>query len=178
MSTSVRAAKRSRTRRAGENAFGMLLLVKNLVMSLIVLVLVCAGGWASWNAVEPVLHADQRGTVRVAECARDDCAGVFRPRVVPARGAGSQGGDARKVTLGKSVSKEPGGSVRAAVRPGSDRAVRADAPGVLYACVPLAGALLLAALVLAGGLRMRRTAVLVGLSGAAEMAVTWGLLGF
>ncbi|MDF9813636.1 hypothetical protein M2266_002867 [Streptomyces sp. SPB162] len=48
--------------------------------------------------------------------------------------------------------------------------------GVLYAWVPLGGALLLAALVLVGGLRMPRSAWTAGLAGAALMVAAFALL--
>jgi hypothetical protein len=54
--------------------------------------------------------------------------------------------------------------------------VRTDPGGLLYASIPLGGALLLASLVVAGGLRMKRTALVAALLGAAILGGAWALL--
>ena len=51
------------------------------------------------------------------------------------------------------------------VKPGSDEVVRSGPAGLLYAWVPLGGALLLASVVVAGGLRLPRLAWVLGGAG-------------
>lgn len=164
-------AKRSRTRRMGESAYGVLLFVKNLFVALLALLLLSAGAWASWGAVKPALHGAQRGTVQVRTCGQDDCEGRFRPAEA---GAGP-----RTVTLARPLAGDRSKAVPVALPAnGSDRVVRTDPGGVLYAAIPLGGALLLISLVVAGGLRMRRTALAAALSGAVILGGAWALLTF
>lgn len=163
--------KRSRARRAGESAYGLLLVLRNTFMALLALLLVVAGAWASWDTARPAMRtgAGERGTLVVERCGEERCRGVF----TPAGGGAARGG----VWIGGSVADGGGERLDVALRPGGDgEAVRTDAGGVLYAWVPLAGGLLLASLVLAGGLRMRRTAWGAGLLGAAVMAGAFLLL--
>lgn len=162
--------KRSRTRRLGESAFGVLLLARSGLMALIAGVLLVAGVWTSWGTAERMMAAEERGTVTVSACGDAECAGVFKP-------AGS-GGKPEKVTVARSVSGDTGERLEVAVKPGTDHVVRTGPAGILYAWVPLGGALLLASLVVAGGLRMRRTAVAMGLCGALVMGGAWALLTF
>ncbi|WP_181767587.1 hypothetical protein [Streptomyces albidus (ex Kaewkla and Franco 2022)] len=163
--------KRSRTRRAGESMYGMLLLVRNILLGLVVLLLLVAGGWTSWETAGPALTGDQRGTVRIAKCTDDECSGSFTP-------AGEGGSLVKKVTLAESASGEVGERLQVALRPGTTEAVRTGPSGALYGAVPFGGSLMLAALVVAGGLRWKRTALVLGLLGAALMGASWALLTF
>ena len=183
-------SKRSRTRRAGESAYGLLLLVKQVFMTLVALLLIGAGAWTSWGTASTAMQGDTRGTLKVTACAEDTCSGPFTPS------AGQ--GDARgKVTISSTVSGKPGDTLDVALRDGTGEqtddkgggptggagsengeAVRTGPAGILYAWVPLAGALLLASLVVAGGLRMRRTGWTLGALGALMMAGAWALLHF
>ncbi|MFC4494248.1 hypothetical protein ACFPA8_08885 [Streptomyces ovatisporus] len=171
MSSSTSTVKRSRTRRAGESAFGMLLLVRNIVLVLVCLLVLAAGGWTSWKTAGPALTGDQRGTVEVARCVDDECSGTFRP----ASGGGS---GVRRVTIAESVSGVVGERLQVALKPDSGEAVRTGPAGALYGAVPFGGALLLAALVVAVGLRWRGTALVLGLLGAALTMTSWALLTF
>lgn len=162
--------KRSRARRAGESAYGLLLVLKNTFLALLVLLLLVAGSWASWDTARFAMEAGtgELGTLRVERCGEEVCRGVFSPA-----DGGAPRGD---VTVGASVADGGGERLDVSLRPGGGEAVRTDAAGVLYAWVPLAGGLLLASLVLAGGLRMRRTAWAAGLLGAAVLVGAFVLL--
>lgn len=171
MSSSTSTVKRSRTRRAGESAYGMLLLARNILLVLVSLLLLVGGGWTSWKTAGPALTGDQRGTVEVAKCVEDECSGAFTPT--------SGGGSAvKRVTIPESASGEVGVQLQVALKPGAKEAVRTGPAGALYGAVPFGGALMLAALVVGGGLRWRRTALVLGLLGVALTGASWALLTF
>lgn len=162
--------RRSRARRAGESAYGLLLVLKNTFMALLVLLLLVAGVWTSWETARPAMfeEAGERGTLTVERCGDDLCRGVFTP---------AGGGVPREgVAVDASVAEEGGEDLPVALPPEREVAVRTGAAGLLGAWVPLAGGLLLASLVLAGGLRMRRTAWAAGLLGAGVMVGAFALL--
>ncbi len=171
MSSSTSTVKRSRTRRAGESAFGMLLLVRNIVLLLVCLLVLAGGAWTSWKTAGPALTGDERGTVRVTRCVADECSGTFRP-------ASGGGPDVQRVKVAESVSGVVGERLQVALVPGSKEAVRTGPAGALYGAVPFGGALMLAALVLWLGLRWRGAALVVGLLGAALTMTSWALLTF
>lgn len=201
------SVKRSRTRRAGESAYGVLLLTKVAVMALVAAVLIVAGAWTSWAKASVAMMGDVQGQVTIASCGEDTCEGPFvrkggegglpdgesragedgesdKGAGAGKDGEGSPEGDREagaqedQVTVAKSVSGEPDQTLDVAVRPGTNEAVRTGPGGVLYAWLPLGGALLLASLVVAGGLRMRRTAVGMGAVGGLTMAAAWAFLTF
>ncbi|MGW1158381.1 hypothetical protein ACWD5Q_06305 [Streptomyces sp. NPDC002513] len=123
------------------------------VMGTVAALIVVAGVWGSWGTAQYVMLAKGReqGTMTVARCAGDSCSGPYAPS--------SAGSAARKrVVIPHSVAVRQGEVLTVAVKPGSDEVVRTGPAGVLYAWLPLAGALLLASVVVAGGLRMPRTA--------------------
>jgi hypothetical protein len=162
--------RRSRARRAGESAYGLLLVLKNTVMALLALLLLVAGTWTSWDTARPAMfeEAGERGTLAVERCGDELCRGVF----VPAGGGASREG----VSIDASATGGDGERLRVALLPEGDEAVRTGPAGVLYAWIPLAGGLLLASLVLAGGLRMRRTAWAAGLLGAGVLVGAFAAL--
>ncbi|WP_432096624.1 hypothetical protein [Streptomyces sp. bgisy100] len=162
--------KRSRVRRAGESAFGLLLLGRNLLMAAIALVILVAGVWTSWGTAQYAMLTKGRelGTMTVARCGEKACTGPF-----VATGSGE---DRRKVSVDEAVTHREGERLLVAVKPGTDEVVRTGWGGVLHAWVPLAGALMLAAVVVAGGLRMRRTAWVLGLVGVAVMGASFAVL--
>lgn len=164
-------AKGSRIRRAGESAFGLLLLAKNLLMVLVALLLLAAGVWESWGTAQHnMLKAGrEQGTMVVESCGEERCTGPF----TPADGTGSARPEVR---IDEAVTRGTGEQLGVAVRPGTDEVVRTGPAGILHAWVPLAGAMLLAALVIGGGLRMRRTAWTCALLGATLMGATFALL--
>ncbi|GAB3973256.1 hypothetical protein [Streptomyces sparsus] len=167
----TRTAKRSRSRRAAQSAFGLLLLAKNAVMGLAALLLLAAGVWTSWDSAQHTMLTTGReqGTMTVASCEEGDCTGPF----VPTAGRGSP---RVEVTLDESLTRKTGEQLSVVLRPGTDSALRTGPAGILHSWMPLAGALLLAALVVAGGLRMRRTAWTLALLGGALMAGTFTAL--
>ncbi|MEU5615055.1 hypothetical protein AB0H03_41300 [Streptomyces sparsogenes] len=171
--SSTGTIKRSRTRRAGENAYGLLLLTKNLVMAGLALFVLVAGVWYSWATAKPAMFTKnlERGTVTVSRCGDDWCTGTFAP-------TGDSGRARARVRIDKAVADGPGDRLPVALKPGTDEAVRTGWAGVLHAWVPFAGSLLLASLMVAGGLRLRRTAWALGLTGAALLAASFATLTF
>ena len=168
---STSMTRRSRTRRVGESAYGLLLLAKNVTMALIALLILAAGAWSSWGDARPTMLTKglERGTVTVSECGEQWCTGPF----TPSSGGGETHG---RVRVDEAVTGGEGGRVPVVVKPGTDEVVRTGAAGVLHAWVPFAGSLLLGALVVAGGLRMRRTAWVMGLMGVALLGASFATL--
>ncbi|MFE9611992.1 hypothetical protein [Streptomyces sp. NPDC006012] len=132
--------------------------------ALAVLILV-AGVWGSWGTAQYAMLTKGResGTVKVTSCADDTCSGPFTPD--------SPGAKARRsVVIAQSVAVRKNETYAVVVKPGTDEVVRSGPAGVLNAWVPLGGALLLAAVVVAGGLRRARIAWI--LAGAGFVLLT------
>jgi hypothetical protein len=158
--------KRSRVRRFGESAYGLLLLIKLLVVAAVVLVVLAGGAWMSWSQAREALQSGaEQGAMRVVACGDSTCTGSFTPS--------GQGASLSRVSIDRSAAKGVGESVPVVVEPGSDRVVRTGWAGIAQALVPFAGALVLAAPVIAVGLRLRRTAWGSGVVGAALMAAAF-----
>jgi len=157
----TRPAKRSRPRRIAEGTWGVVLLGRIVAVVAVVVLLLASGAWDSWRTAHYVMltKGRERGTMTLVSCDDSDCTGPFVPK-------GSA--TARpKVTISLPIRHRTGAHVPVAVEPGTNKVVRAGWGGVLFAWVPLGGSLLLAAVVVAGGLRMRRTAwTLAGLGAA------------
>ncbi|MEU6669790.1 hypothetical protein [Streptomyces sp. NPDC046727] len=130
-----------------------------------------AGVWGSWGTAQHVLLTKGRehGTVRVTRCAGDVCSGPFTPVSSGAR-------PRARVEIEKSVAVRAGTTYDVVLKPGTGEAVRSGPAGILYAWVPLGGALLLASVVVAGGMRLVRPAWVLGLAGAGLLTVTFVLL--
>ncbi|WP_255950284.1 hypothetical protein [Streptomyces odontomachi] len=152
------AARRGRLRRAGESAYGLLLLARQVALVGLVLLIVAAGVRTSWSAAGWAAAKDGRGTMTVAHCSDEECTGSFEPAAVDAA-------PQDRVVLKDTVGTKVGERVAVATRPGTAEVVRTGAAGVFRACLPVGGALVLAAVVIAGGLRMRRTAWVTGVAG-------------
>jgi hypothetical protein len=167
----AKTTRRSRIRRTGESAYGLLLVGRNTVLVLVTLVLLTAGVWTSWHTAQYAMltKGRERGTMTIARCDEDRCTGGFAP-------ADTAGTERPTVRIDSSVAREKGEKLAVAVKPGTDEVVRTGLTGVLYAWVPFAGSLLLAALVVAGGLRMRRTAWGLGLMGALLLGASFATL--
>lgn len=170
-STRTRSVRRSRTRRVGESAYGALLVARVAVMGLLALLLLVAGVWTSWHTAQyaMLVKARERGLMTVSACAGERCTGPYEPT----------GGDGRrrpKVTIAQAAAPDKGERVEVVVEPGTTHAVRAGTAGILHAWVPFAGALLLAALVVAGGMRLRRTAWVMGLLGAVLLGAAFAAM--
>ncbi|MGW1956271.1 hypothetical protein ACWCPI_26575 [Streptomyces sp. NPDC001920] len=127
-------------------------------MGTVAMLILIAGVWASWGSAQHVMltKGRERGTIVVARCGADTCRGPYTPV-----SAGSQ--PRRSVVIAKNVAVRTGETYTVVVKPGSDAVVRSGPAGVLYAWVPFGGALLLASVVVGGGLRRTRGAwVLAG----------------
>lgn len=131
-------------------------------MGTVAALILIAGVWASWGTAQHAMltKGRERGTVEVARCAGGTCAGPYAPL-----SAGSQ--PRAEVRLERSVAVEEGRTYTVVLKPGGVEGVRGGPAGILYAWVPLGGALLLASVVVAGGLRRTRVAWVMALSGAA-----------
>ncbi|MFD5655230.1 MULTISPECIES: hypothetical protein [unclassified Streptomyces] len=134
-------------------------------MGTVAALILIAGVWASWGTAQHVLltKGRERGTVEVTRCADGSCSGPYSPV-----SAGSQ--PRERVVIEDSVAVAKGRTYSVVVKPGGDEVVRSGPAGVLYAWVPLGGALLLASVVVAGGLR--RTRVAWGMAGAGVVLLT------
>ncbi|MFG2139633.1 hypothetical protein [Streptomyces sp. NPDC048650] len=170
-STRTSSVRRSRTRRVGESAYGALLVARMGLMGLLALLLLVAGVWTSWNTAQyaMLVSARERGTMTVTECQGKRCTGPYVPTA----------GDGRprpKVSVAQAAAPDEGERIDVTLKPGTTRAVRTGPAGILHAWVPFAGALLLAALVVAGGMRMRRTAWGMGLLGVVLLGAAFAAM--
>ncbi|MEU6507264.1 MULTISPECIES: hypothetical protein [unclassified Streptomyces] len=129
-------------------------------MGAVAALILFAGVWGSWGTAQHVMLAKGReaGTVRVTGCSGSTCAGPFTPVSAGARARA-------RVELPESVAVRKGQTYDVVLKPGTSEAVRSGPAGILYAWVPLGGALLLASVVVAGGMRLTRVAWVLGLSG-------------
>ncbi|GAA3929504.1 hypothetical protein GCM10022244_43170 [Streptomyces gulbargensis] len=144
--------------------------LRNAAVALVVLLLVVAGGWASWGSAQHVLLSKGRehGTLTVTGCTEERCSGRYVPE--------DPSVTRRTLTIERSVAAEKGVTIPVVVKPGTDEGVRAGWGGGLHAWLPLGGALLLAAPLVAGGLRMTRAAwSLAGAGGALLVAAFFAL---
>ncbi|MCD0483919.1 hypothetical protein LO771_16330 [Streptacidiphilus sp. ASG 303] len=163
--------RRSRIRRAGERAVGMALLLRLLAVWAVVLVLLGAAAWSSWQGCrDAVLGGRERGVLTVRSCDPGVCRGSFVPD--------GADGASRLVSVARSevpAGGRPGAGGRAgvrlavALRPGTSEAVRTGWAGVLHAWIPFGGALLLGAALVGAVLRWRRTAWAGAVLGAAVL---------
>ncbi|MDR3084221.1 MAG: hypothetical protein LBV60_25460 [Streptomyces sp.] len=137
-------------------------------MGTVAVLILVAGVWGSWGTAQYVMltKGRERGTVEVTRCGADSCSGPFTPLSAGARARGS-------VVIDKSVAVKRGKTYAVVVKPGSGDVVRAGPAGVLYAWVPLGGALLLASVVVAGGLRLVRAAWVLAGAGVVLLAAAF-----
>ncbi|MGW7486042.1 hypothetical protein [Streptomyces sp. NPDC054786] len=170
-STRTSSVRRSRTRRVGESAYGALLLARVGLMGLLALLLLVAGVWTSWHTAQyaMLVKARERGMMTVSACEGERCTGSYAP-------TGGDGRPLAKVTIAQAAAPDKGERVEVTVEPGTTHAVRTGTAGILHAWVPFAGSLLLAALVVAGGMRLRRTAWVMGLLGAVLLGAAFAAL--
>ncbi|MFI9341572.1 hypothetical protein ACIG0D_09935 [Streptomyces sp. NPDC052773] len=129
-------------------------------MGAVTALILVAGVWASWGSAQYVMLTKGResGTVEVTRCGEDTCAGPYRPL-----SPGSQ--PRERVVLEHSVAVREGRTYTVVLKPDGGEAVRSGPAGVLHAWVPMGGALLLASVVVAGGLRRARAAWVLAGSG-------------
>ncbi|MER8072018.1 hypothetical protein ABTZ59_27335 [Streptomyces sp. NPDC094034] len=157
----------ARTRRKRNSSGRMLSFGRRAAMGGVAVLLLVAAIWTSWDTAHHVVLGKGRehGTLTVAGCADGTCTGPYDPDGPDGPRAG--------MTIGQSVAAKKGERFPVVVKPGTDELVRTDAAGQLYAWVPLGGALLLASLVIGGGLRMTRTAWGTALAGAVLLLATF-----
>ncbi|MEV7088388.1 hypothetical protein AB0O07_21285 [Streptomyces sp. NPDC093085] len=136
-------------------------------MGAVVVLLLVAGVWTSWDDAQHVMLAKGRehGTLTVTACADGVCSGRYV--------AEGPGGTAGRMTIAESVAARKGDEVPVVVKPGTRELVRTGTGGLLYAWVPLGGALLLASLVIGGGLRMTRTGWGAAVAGGVLLVATF-----
>ncbi|GHB60447.1 hypothetical protein GCM10010377_59180 [Streptomyces viridiviolaceus] len=163
MPASAAAAARPRQASRAALRFGRV-----AAMGTVTLLILIAGVWASWGTAQHVMLTKGRehGTVQVTRCAEGRCSGPYTPV-----SAGSQARE--RVVIEDSVAVAKGRTYTVVVKPGSDDVVRSGPAGVLYAWVPLGGALLLASVVVAGGLRRTRAGWLLAGSGMALLTAAF-----
>ncbi|MER5463133.1 hypothetical protein ABT010_21105 [Streptomyces sp. NPDC002668] len=149
---------RGHSRSAGTR---MLLYGRRAAMSCVAALLLAAGVWSSWGTAQHVLLAKGRehGTLKIASCGEETCTGPYEPEDTAAPRS--------HVTIDKSVAVRKGAKLAVVVKPGTDEAVRTGTAGALYAWLPLGGALVLAGLVIGGGLRLTRLAWATAAAGGA-----------
>ncbi|MBT2379682.1 MULTISPECIES: hypothetical protein [unclassified Streptomyces] len=137
--------------------------VRSAAVVLVILLLLGAGAWASWESAHHVLlpKGRQHGVLTVAACGEQMCNGRYVPD--------GEGPPRTTVTIERSVAVRTGRGLPVVVKPGTEVAVRTGWSGGLHAWLPLGGAMLLAAPLAAGGLRATRTAW--SLAGAGGMLV-------
>ncbi|MFI6940269.1 hypothetical protein ACIBI4_13430 [Streptomyces sp. NPDC050418] len=126
---------------------------RTVATAALAVLLLVVGIWTSWSTAQHVLFTKgrERGQITIARCDGDFCTGRFEPL--------SPGAKARAtVTIEESLGTEKGAKLPVVVKPGSSQVVRGGGPGFFHAWIPLGGALLMAAVVVGGGLRMTRTA--------------------
>ncbi|MDN3023129.1 hypothetical protein [Streptomyces sp. S.PB5] len=129
-------------------------------MGAVAVLILIAGVWASWGTAQHVMLTKGResGTIEVTRCGEDTCTGPYTPI--------SEGSKARaEVVIEKTVAVRKGETYTVVVKPSSDDVVRSGPSGVLYSWVPFGGALLLASVVVAGGLGRARGAWLMAGAG-------------
>ncbi|MEU0782857.1 hypothetical protein ABZ341_14890 [Streptomyces sp. NPDC006173] len=134
-----------------QSAYAALRLGRLAAMGAVALLILVAGVWASWGTAQHVMlgKGRERGTLAVVSCADGTCWGPFTPL--------SPGYRARdRVSIDQEPAVRKGRTYTVTVKPDSDEVVRSGPAGLLYAWSPLAGALLLASVVVAGGLRLTR----------------------
>lgn len=158
MSPAVRSSRGSSALRFGRFA----------AMGTVTALILIAGVWASWGTAQHAMltKGRERGTVEVTSCGEGTCAGPYTPL-----SGGSQ--PRAEVVLENSVAVEKGRTYTVVLKPGGVEAVRAGPAGILYSWVPLGGALLLASVVVAGGLLRTRVAWAMALSGAALLTAAF-----
>jgi hypothetical protein len=147
--------------------------LKVVVLTAIVLVIVGAGVWTSWKTAQHIVltKGRERGTMTVTACGDTACSGPYLPDDT------AQGGPRARVTIDKSLTHHrTGEKIPVAVEPGTNTVVRTGWAGGLHAWVPLGGALLLSAVVVAGGLRLRRLAWAMGLLGSGLLIAAFATL--
>ncbi|MEV6395755.1 hypothetical protein AB0M39_13400 [Streptomyces sp. NPDC051907] len=130
----------------------VLLYGRRAAVAAVAALLLVAGFWASWGTAQHVILSKGRehGTLKITSCGEDTCTGPYDPEGPAAPRTG--------MTIEKSVAAPKGSTVAVVVKPSTTEVVRTGMAGALHAWLPLGGALLLASLLIAGGLRQPKAA--------------------
>lgn len=137
-------------------------------MGTVAVLILIAGVWGSWGTAQHVMltKGREQGTIEVARCGEESCTGPYTPL--------SAGSTARaRVVIEKTVAVRAGQTYTVVVKPDSDEVVRSGPAGVLYSWVPMGGALLLASVVVAGGLGRTRVGWVLAGSGVALLTAVF-----
>ncbi|MBG0854689.1 hypothetical protein I2W78_23295 [Streptomyces spinoverrucosus] len=147
---------------SSQGAFVALRFGRLAAMGVVAALILIAGVWASWSSAQYVMLTKGResGTIKVTGCGDATCSGPYTPI-----SAGSQARD--RVVIENTAAVRDGQTYTVVMKPGGSEVVRSGPGGVLYSWVPLGGALLLASVVVAGGLRRTRAAWVLAGSGFA-----------
>ncbi|GAA3789679.1 hypothetical protein [Streptomyces chiangmaiensis] len=156
---------------SSQGAVAMLRFGRLAAMGTVAVLIVIAGVWGSWDTAQYVMltKGRERGTIEVTRCGADTCSGPFTPLSAGARARAS-------VVIDKTVAVKRGQTYTVVVKSDSDDVVRSGPAGVLYAWVPLGGALLLASVVVAGGLRLARVSWVLAGAGIALLTAAFVML--
>ncbi|MFI7385987.1 hypothetical protein [Streptomyces sp. NPDC049813] len=130
----------------------------------VALLLVVAGFWASWGAAQHVVFPKGRhhGELLIERCEGSTCSGPL-----------ASAPDGADVWMRRSVGVKKGARIAVVLKPSSRQAVRSGTAGFFTAFMPLGGALLLASVVLAGGLLNRRLAWITAGAGVALLTAAF-----
>ncbi|MEJ8669726.1 hypothetical protein WKI71_18740 [Streptomyces sp. MS1.AVA.1] len=153
---------------SSQGAFTALRFGRLAAMGTVAVLILIAGVWASWGSAQHVMLTKGResGTIEVTRCGADSCSGPYTPI-----SAGSQ--PRKSVVIEKNVAVRKGQTYTVVIKPGGDSVVRSGPAGILYSWVPLGGALLLASIVVAGGLRRTRMAWVMAGAGMALLTAAF-----
>ncbi|MCX3060660.1 hypothetical protein [Streptomyces beihaiensis] len=145
---------------------------RQVVMAAVAVLVLAAGGWASWGTARRLVFPDglERGSVTVTRCAGTRCSGSFVSASAGAPGA--------SVSLARSAGEKRGVRVPVVREPGSKVVVRSDGAGFLAAWIPLGGALLLVAPLVGGGMRRGRWGWCAALAGVTVLSAAFAALVF
>ncbi|CAM5663689.1 hypothetical protein SALBM135S_00083 [Streptomyces alboniger] len=151
----------------------LLLLGRRTAMGALAVLLLAAGVWASWGTARHVMVTEgrERGVLTVTRCGDEECVGRY---VSSSAGSGWRS----PVVIERSIAERKGARIPVALKPGTREAVRTGGPGFLHAWLPLGGALLLASVVVAGGLRLTRTAWTLAVAGGSLLTASFVTLAF
>ncbi|TXS76527.1 MULTISPECIES: hypothetical protein [unclassified Streptomyces] len=161
------SAARSR-KRPRKNARTALRFGRLAAMGTVAALILLAGVQGSWGTAQHVMlgKGREQGTMTVTACSQDRCTGPYRPV--------SAGSRARaRVTIEEPAAVRKGRTYAVTVKPGTADVVRSGPAGLLYAWVPFGGALLLAAVVVGGGLRRTRSAWVMAGAGVALLTAAF-----
>ncbi|MFI5757532.1 hypothetical protein [Streptomyces sp. NPDC051569] len=140
---------------------------RRAAMGCVAVLLLFAAVRSSWGSAQHVVLAQGRehGMLTVTGCSGEVCTGPYDPEGPVGPRAG--------MTIERSVAVRKGERFAVVVKPGTRELVRTGTAGLLHAWLPLGGALLLASLIIGGGLRLTRTAWVAALAGGALLVAAF-----